>query len=196
LTDIGDARAADALIKLIGDSSEGTRYVIAYHGPKMKNAKLDAAILGKARSGDDALFTAWAARGFSEYGRAFPEQLTAAAVSSKQPRARAEVAEVLAQKPDERNIRRLVALLGDEQEVVRMAAAKAVGNHAVQDARIKGALVSALDKPGDAARQQECAALVKLTGQQWQYDAQGDAAARQKTIAQWKAWWGKQGGKR
>jgi hypothetical protein len=79
LIDLRDGRAVDTLLGLLKDGSGGERYVIAYHGPKMKDEKLDAEISRLAQQGKDPLFSAWAARGFATAGQ---ETKSAAVVES------------------------------------------------------------------------------------------------------------------
>jgi hypothetical protein len=52
-----------------------------------------------------------------------------------------------------------------------------------------GALVAALDLPGESARQEIAKTLCGMTGQEWPYDPRADESARRETINAWKAWW-------
>ena len=193
LADIGDPQAADTLAELLADGDSGVRYVAAYHGPKLRCEKLDQAIAAKGQTGQEPMFTAWAVQGYLEFRQSVPDGLLAAALASKEPRARAAAAGALSKRPDERSFASLLDLLSDTDEQVRSAAAKALGN--VRATARKGqalkALIVALDRPGEHARQGVCAALCKLTGKQIPYDPQADPQERDAAIQAWKDWWAK-----
>lgn len=78
LIDIGDDRALDTLLKLLQTGPPSVRYVIAYHGPKMKIGALDKEILAQAQTGKDPQFATWAARGRAAFagGTAGPKPPT------------------------------------------------------------------------------------------------------------------------
>lgn len=165
---------------MAGDRREGVRYVLAYHGPTMNSKRVDDAILSVAASSPDQLFTAWAARGFSEHGRPFPPRLVDAAFASQEPRARAEIAHVLAASGD---LERIATLCTDPNELVRVAAADAVAEHKLRAPAIIAAMVRALEMPGDSARQRMVEAASKVLGGTWTYEAQA-TEAQQLTLRQ------------
>ena len=189
LADIRDPRAAGALVRLLDDPSGGVRNVVAYHGPKQKSATLDAAIVRKASSGDAAGLAAWALLGFMVHRDTVPEKVLAAGLESRDPKARATAAEVLARHASDENVAHLVRLLSDENERVRGVAAKVLGHSNRPEPKVLGALVRALDRPGESARQRICQALSTLTDKKRLYDPTADEAARKATLAAWKAWW-------
>lgn len=195
LADIPDERCADSLIKLLDDPMQGVRYVVAYHGPKQKSDRLDKAIIDKARTAKDPGLAAWALLGFMVNRAAVPEEVLKAGLESDDPKARASAAEVLARHASDENIARLAALLGDQDERVRSTAAQMLGKSKNRSPHVLGALVRALDLPGESARRRLCAALSDLTGQAQPYDPAADEAARAKALAAWKEWWAKQSAK-
>jgi len=190
LADIRDPRAAEALVKLLDDASAGVRHVVAYHGPKQQSEQLDAAILRKAGGGDPHL-AAWALLGFMVHRQTVPEAALAAGLESADPKARATAAEVLARHASDQNVSRLTAMLADENPQVRGVAAKMLGQSKRADPAVLAALVKALDRPGETARQRICRALSDLTGKDLPYDPAADAAARAARLGEWKAWWAK-----
>ena len=189
LVDIGGDEAGKAVAGLVNDKSEGVRDVVAYHGPAMKSPLVDAAIMTRAKEGKDSLFVAWAARGFHEKGRSFPEGLLQAAVSSSEPRARGQIAEVLAARGSEQDMRPLARLCTDADELVRIAAADAVAKHAIKAATVTAALVHALKLPGENARERIVGTLAKLQGKTWQYSADGNSRQNAATIKEIEKWW-------
>jgi hypothetical protein len=188
VADIRDERSADALIKLLDDSMDGVRYVVAYHGPKQESPRLDKAIVQRAAAGKDPGLAAWALMGFMVHRGAVPEEVLRAGLESDDPRARAAVAEALAGHASDFNVSRLVRLLGDANERVRATAAAMLGKSGNRSPPVLAGLVNALDLPGEAARTRICAALSELTGRTAPYDPKADPAARGKTVAGWKQW--------
>lgn len=191
MIDLKDDKAVDPLVKLVesGDGAVGS--VIAYHGAKLKNAKLTDAILARAGSGKDPEFTAWAARGMTTFAAGeFPDKLIDIALKSSEPRARAEVADVLAGR--QARHADLLNLLKDDHELVRLAAARAIGQAKLKSPQAISALIIALDKPSDASRQGICEVLTTLTGREGKYDAKASAAEKQKVVDGWKQWWATQ----
>jgi len=191
LADIGGSQAARTLIKLLSDPRAGVPYVVAYHGVKVRNAALDAAILDKAKSGNDPVLGAWAVRGFWTFRTDVPESIIDMGIASEEPRARAAAAEALTKLPAERALPRLLGLLKDKAERVRAAAAASLGKTGSRATEAIASLIAALDLPGEEARRSVCAALEKLTGRQGPYDPQADESTRQGTIRAWKDWWAK-----
>ena len=195
LADIPDPRAADALVKLLDDPEGGVRAVAAYHGPKQESAKLDQAIAAKVQTAAGTDLAALALLGYLVGRGEVPEAILGASLESADPRARAGAAQALAGHASERDVARLAALLEDKDARVRGTAAAVLGKMKVRAPGILGALVRALDLPGEGARERVAAALGELTGRQGPYDPKADEAARRATIAGWKDWWAKEGPK-
>ncbi len=189
LADIRDPRSVAALVRLLDDPSAGVRHVVAYHGPKQRSERLDGAILRKVTAGEAPQLAAWALLGFMVHRKTVPEAAVAAGLESRDPKARATAAEVLARHASDENLSALVALLGDAHERVRAVAAKMLGQSQRAEPRVLGALVKALDRPGETARQRICRALSDLAGKDMPYDPSADAKSRSATLAAWKAWW-------
>jgi hypothetical protein len=188
LIDLGGQEAATAVAELVTDPSSGVRDVVAYHGPRMKDAQVDTAILKRAKEGKDPAFTAWAARGFVEMGRPFPPDLISASVASSEPRARAEIAEVLARSAKPADLTNLAKLCEDENELVRSGAADAIARHRLKNPQILQALVRSLQHPGEAARQHVVESLATVTGNPWSYDPDAPQADKTRTLAAIQQW--------
>ncbi len=190
LADIRDPRSARALVKLLDDPSGGVQNVVAYHGVKQRSDHLDKALLAKVKASDaTSRLAAWTLLGFMVHRSSVPEEVLKAGLESDDPRARGTAAEVLAAHASETNIRRLVALLADASERVRGVAAKMLGKSKNRSPGVLGALVKALDLPGETARQRVCDALSELTAKDLPYDPAAAEAGRAATVAAWKAWW-------
>jgi len=187
--EIGQATACDGLIFLLDDPDPGLRAVIAYYGPKLNSEKLDNAILARAEKGGDDTFAAWAARGQAKAGAKVSDKLLAAALASPEPTARSEIAAALAARGDDKSQKSLAGLLGDKEELVRVGAARAAGTVRKPSSLLVGALVASLDTPGDSSRQAACSALARHSGQAGEYNPDADDNSKQKTLADWKAWW-------
>jgi hypothetical protein len=67
-----------------------------------------------------------------------------------------------------------------------------LGSSGRKTPQVIGALVKALDLPGESARVRVAAALSALTGRAAAYDPKADEATRARTLADWKAWWSKE----
>jgi hypothetical protein len=195
LTDIQDERAVDALIKLLDDPVDGVRNVVAYHGPKQKSARLDKAIIDKAKAGKDSGVAVWALMGFMVNRGTVPEEALKASLESSDPQARARAAELLAQSAGEASVGRLASLATDKDERVRGTAVSMLSKMNNRSPAVVGALIRAIGMPGETVRQRACAALSEWTGQKRPYDPAADQATRDRTIAAWKEWWGKQSSK-
>jgi HEAT repeat protein len=195
VADIRDPRAAEALVKLLEDPSEGVRDVVAFYGPKQNSPDLDKAIIAKVQTSRQPGLAAWAILGFLVQRGTAPEEVLKAGLESDDPKARAAVAEALSQHASDANVARLVALLADKDERVRGTAAGVLGKSGVKSPAVVGALVKSLDLPGESARRRIAAALGELTGRNLAYDPAADPATRDKVIADWKAWWAKEGPK-
>jgi len=137
-------------------------------------------------AGEAPQLAAWALLGFMVHRKTVPE---AAGLESKDPKARTTAAEVLARHASDENLSALVGLLADENDRVRGVAAKMLGQSKRAEPRVLGALVKALDRPGESARERICRALSDLAGKEMPYDPSADASTRAATLAAWKAWW-------
>jgi HEAT repeat protein len=190
LAGIGDPAAADVLAHLVDSPSDGVRDVVAYRGAKLKDKTLQQAILARAEGGQDPVFTAWTARGFQEAGRD-NERLIAAAVTSTEPRARAEVADAVAARAGQGatvSIAWLSGLLQDQNELVRVAAATSVGTRRLKHDTLIGALIRSLDRSGTAGRQKACWALSQIVGNDWTFEADDLPQKQDAIIGRWKNW--------
>ncbi len=191
LTDIGDARAADALVELLEDPRQTVRYVAAYHGVKLKSNKFDAALTKIASGGDDPMLSAWAARGFAEFHNRMPQKLLDIAAAGKDPRARSIAAKVLGHTRTAAARKRLISLLNDDNRNVRAAAANAAATGKFNSTEMIDALIGALDRTDDETRSAVVMALRELSGHNVAYDPRDDASARNRAIKAWKDWWAK-----
>jgi hypothetical protein len=194
LADIRDRRAVRALVELLDDPADGVRNVVAYHGPKQQSPALDAAILRQVESGESGL-VAWALLGFLVFRGEVPEKAMKAGIESDDPSARATVAEALAGHRTHETVDRLVALLMDENERVRGVAATVLARMDARGPKVLGALVAAIDRPGESARQRISEALATLTRKPWTYDPQAEPASRREVLEAWKQWWAERSGR-
>jgi hypothetical protein len=123
LADIGGDAAADKLAKCLGDSLASVRYVAAYHGLKLNNAKFDAALDKAALAGADPMVTAWAIMGYLKFRKDVPAAILAAGVDNKEWKVRAAVVETIASgNPDRSHIPLLKKLAQDENPQIRAKA--------------------------------------------------------------------------
>ena len=190
VADIPDPRSAGALIRLLDEPAGGVQNVVAYHGVKQRSDRLDQALLAKVKASPaTSRLAAWTLLGFMVHRGTVPEEVLKAGLESDDPRARGTAAEVLAAHASETNIKRLVALLADPNERVRGIAAKMLGQSKNPAPPVLGALVKALDLPGESTRQRICAALSELARKDLPYDPAAAEAGRAATLAAWKAWW-------
>ncbi|MDP7288819.1 MAG: HEAT repeat domain-containing protein [Phycisphaerae bacterium] len=188
LADIRDKRCAAALVKLI-DEGGSVGHVVAYHGPKQRDAELDKVIIARGASSKDARLTALAMLGFMVFRGQAPATLVDAGVSSDDPRVRTTVIAALSKTASIENVQGLVLLLKDSEPRVRSAAAKALGAMGNCHATVVGGLIAALEPRGDRARSDVCQALGKLTGRSEPYDSNASDDAKQKVIVSWRQWW-------
>ena len=188
LADIRCEESVAELIRLLDDPQGGIRSVVGYHGPKQHSEKLDAAIIERLAGGKDAGTVSYALLGFMVFRRQVPEKLLAASFESKDPRLRATFAAALKNRASDFNVSRLAALLGDGNERVRSAAAKALGAMARPVEPALEGLVKALDRPGDSARKSIADALGQLTGKKMPYEPGADEQAKNRVIQAWKDW--------
>ncbi len=191
LADIGDPRAAGALAKLLDHPDRSVRNVVAYHGTKLKSKELDAAITGRAGDGEAPVLTAWAVRGYAEFRKKMPENLLDVAINSDNPKARSVAAKALGRAGNGRNSRMLISLLRDDDENVRAAAAQAAAQGGYDSRQMIGALIEALDRPGERARGAVVLALCELTEYNVPYNPQADRKEKNQAIQAWKQWWAK-----
>ncbi len=195
LADIRDPKAAEALAVLLKEPRADVRHVVAYHGPKQRDAALDAAIVAAATSGRDAALLSRALLGFLVFRGKAPPALVDAGLESDDPRARARVAEALAGQRTHENVARLAALLEDEDERVRATAATVLARMEARASNVIEALVRALTQPGEHARRRISEALVALTDRTWRYDPAADEVAREAVLQAWAEWWAREHGR-
>jgi len=188
LADIRDKRSAAVLVKLIGDPG-GVGHVVAYHGPKQRNAELDTAIIARGSESTDARMTALAMLGFMVFRGQAPGKLLDAGINSADPRVRTTVIAALSKTASIENVRGLVLLLKDTEPRVRSAAARALGAMGNRHASVVGGLTDALAIEGDQARSDVCDALGKLTGRAMPYERSASVDKKRKVIAGWREWW-------
>jgi hypothetical protein len=188
LADIRDKRCAAVLIKLI-DEPGGVGHVVAYHGPKQRNAELDAVIIARGSKTTDARMTALAMLGFMVFRGQAPRKLLDAGINSNDPRVRSTVVAALSRSASLENVNGLVLLLKDTEARVRSAAARGLGAMGNRDASVVGGLIAALGIEGDGARSDVCDALGKLTGRQSPYDKNAPSDKKRKIVAGWVKWW-------
>jgi HEAT repeat protein len=122
-----------------------------------------------------------------------PDEVLKASLESDDPKARATAAEALAGRAGDESVARLLPLLQDKDPRVRGTAAQVLGKMKSTSPKIVAALILALDAPDAGARQRLCEALMEITGRDGKYDPKADEAARAKIIADWKAWWAREG---
>ncbi len=189
LADIRCEASAAELIRLLDDPSGGVRSVVGYHGPKQHSAKLDAAIIDKISREKSTSTVSYTLLGFMVFRKRVPEELLAVSFESADPRARATFAAALKGRASDFNVSRLTALLADENERVRSAAAKALGAMNRPSAPLIAALVRSLQAPGEHARKSIADALGQLTDRKAPYDPKADEETRRKVIQGWKDWW-------
>jgi hypothetical protein len=188
LADIRDEQAAATLVDLLEDPLAGVRYVVAFHGPKQKNDKLDAAIVAKVEKGKDSDFAAYAVLGFVVFRGTAPESLMRLTLDSSDPKVRGALTSALKGRASDENLSRLMRLLADPDEKVRAAAARMLQQLGRKTPTIFRALVAALDLPGETARQQICKVLSEMSGISAPYDPAADAGARATALKTWKDW--------
>jgi hypothetical protein len=124
IADIPDAKSAAALVDLLEDPLGGVRQVVAYHGPKQRNEKLDKAIIEKAKTLKEDGFTAMALLGFMVFRNSVPQELVKAGLDSDDPKARATAAKALTGLASDYNVSRLRELARDPDPRVRETARK------------------------------------------------------------------------
>lgn len=186
LADIRDKRAGEALSDLLADKAAGVRYVVAYHGPKQRSKTLDAAILKAATAGKaEVRLQSFALLGFLVHRGTVPETLVAASLESGDPKVRATAARALSKRASETNLRRLVALLGDDDARVAATAAKVLGAMGSRRRDVIGGMIGALDDAPDPVREAICASLVKLLGSGKSYDGSASDAEKKAVVKHW-----------
>lgn len=167
--------------------------VIAYYGPKVKNQKLDRAILEAAAENPGV--ASWAARGYAgrREGKVRAD-LTRQVLAKGDGTARANLAEALVISPGKEEIAALVKLLGDAEARVRVATADVIAKTKLKEEVLIGALVKALDFKDETTRGAACVALEIVTGRvsakgRWGDEAAGTQAQKQAIIADWREWY-------
>ncbi len=114
LIDLNDKRAIPPLIKEL-ETGGGAAYVIAYHGPRMKNADLLAAIEKCAAESKDAKLLAWAARGLGKSGKSLNAKSLETMVTQSDPAGRLEAIDILLEQKDKTTPTLLAKLINDTE---------------------------------------------------------------------------------
>ena len=189
LAAIGDPVAVRALLQLVGDDDVAVRKVVAYHGPRAEAARLDAAILERAQSLRDPVFTGWAVRGFTTFRGRAPRALLQAALQAEQPKLRLAAVIALGKDARPEDVQTLCGLLGADDERTRAAAARGLANAGRErvDPKALQALVQALAHEGNYARMHICRALDRLTGGDGShtFTPETSAEARANAVRHW-----------
>jgi len=188
LADIRDKRSASMLVKLI-DEPGSVGHVVAYHGPKQRDAALDEVIIARASKSKDPRMAALAMLGFMVFRGKAPGRLLDAGVNSDDPRVRSTVVAALSKTASIENVRGLVLLMKDTEPRIRSAVARALGAMGNRQAFVIGGLIGALDLQGDRALIDVCDALGKLTGRVAPYDSAASADKKRGVLAGWRQWW-------
>ena len=189
LADIRCEESVAGLIELLDGPAGGVQSVVGYHGPKQNSEKLDAAIIAKAAAGKNAGMLSYTLLGFMVFREQAPAKLLEVSFESTDPRVRATVAAAMKNHASDLNLSRLAALLADENEQVRSAAATALGAMNRAGEPVLAALVRSLSAPGDHARQSIAKALGQLTGRNAPYSPAASPAEKEKVVQGWKDWW-------
>lgn len=185
---IRDEKAVDALVTFLDDPA--VRTIIAYHGPKQRSDRLDAAITTKAEDLKDARFTAYALMGYITFARTVPRKLLQLGLDSDDPRARSSAVSALKTcGGGHETLRSLAAALEDKEPRVRSAAARVMGVIGSNAPKAIAALVGALDRGGETALLRICEALNRLAGRDVPYPAAGTAAEKKAAVENWKEWY-------
>ena len=125
LVDLGDKRAVPALIKQV-EAGGAKAYVIAYHGPRMKNADLNDAIAKAASSSDDPKLIAWSARGLGKAGKKLDAKALATMVGQSDGAGRLEAVDILLEQTDKSTVQLLAMLITDRETSVQLRAIQQV----------------------------------------------------------------------
>lgn len=163
LVDLGDKRAVPALIKEV-ENGGGAASVIAYHGPRLKSADLNAAIAKTAASSKDLKFAAWAARGLGKAGKRLDPALLEAMVKQSDPAGRGEAVDILLEQSDASAVGLLAKLIGDADQSVRLHAIQRVSAAGRREKPLLLALAGDLDSTDEKTRPAAQDALKALTG--------------------------------
>ena len=190
LCGIGGAEVEETLIELLANTTPTMRHVVAYHGLRARSKKVEGAIMTRALSGKDPMVTAWAIMGYLKFRKAVPEALLAAGLKSEEWKVRAAVVETVTRgNPDRSHLPILRRLVQDEHPPIRRKAAEGIRYVADRSHETVEALVSALPKKGEAAREAVAAALCALTGNKWPYLPAAGTEKKQEVVKKWQQWW-------
>jgi len=185
IADIGGDESAALLIRLLKEG--GRDALIAYYGPAVKNAELDAAINAKVE-GADPVYLAWVARGYARAKRNVSDALIDKTIASNSQQAKLEIAEALAASGTPRHLALLEGLLASSDSAIRVNAARACGKYKLKERSTVKALVKSLDLPGGEAQQAACDALCDITGFGWRLDEKQSKSDREAIMKRWRAW--------
>lgn len=189
LADIRDPRSARALVKLLDE--QALEVYVAYHGPKQRDATLDAAILARARQRNEPRLTGYALLGYLCFRKQVPAELLQRGLGSNDPRVRAAAVEHLGRIAGATgSVETLLHRLEDPAGEVRATAARILGclEFDSPPPAVLNALIEALANPDDLTRLRVSEALVNLTGQGRVYTPSASAAERQAVLKDWRDW--------
>ena len=193
LIEVGTPDAVPTLLELLNTGPDGVVDVICFHGPRLKQEKLDVAVLAKALATPRMATKVWAIRGLVVFTGSVPEPLVRQALAAPEPRVRQDTIQAIASRPTPGHVRLLSELLGSDDEATRGLAANGLAATKQATRQVLASLLLALDRPGDQARANVCHALGLLTGHELAYDPEADAAAKEKVLRQWRDWWRQHG---
>ncbi|HEY3319366.1 MAG TPA: HEAT repeat domain-containing protein [Planctomycetota bacterium] len=124
IADIPCPEATAECIALLQDPQSDLRSVIAYHGVKQNDPKLDAALLAAGKKAKGEGFVAYGLLGFMCFRGTVPPEFLEVGLESTDPRARSTVVNVLAGAASEYNVARLKQLTHDKEPRIRATAQK------------------------------------------------------------------------
>ncbi|MCL2645391.1 MAG: HEAT repeat domain-containing protein [Phycisphaerales bacterium] len=142
LVDLKDPRTIEPLIQIVEQGGPGAR-VACYHGPKLKDARLTAAIQKVAATTKDPKLMAWAARGLGINGEKVDPKLFEAMVSQSDPFGRVEATAILGASADPKSAPLLAKLVSDTESAVRYRAIAEIAIHGRKEPEIMAALEQA-----------------------------------------------------
>lgn len=125
LSDLGGAIAAQELLLLLARPSVDR--VAAYHGAKLKDPKLDEALVALVRDGRNTEAALWAIRGFAAFRDDLPEAMKTAGLAAPAAQLRTMTVAALSLHRNPANASKLQELLKSDDPVLRHAATKALG---------------------------------------------------------------------
>jgi HEAT repeat protein len=191
---IDDPRLVDPLVHVIKtDKAMGQFF---YHMWKQRSPKILAALVDFLQHTPNGEAKSWVLRGLKENARALPADQVKKLLADPNPPVRSATLVYAARRQKARSSALLRGVLAnDKSEEVRGLAAELLGEFGGKSLDNYKALVHVLaNDTSDYVRQMACAAMTKLTGNQWVYQV-GDHvpdSERQGVIRKWRQWLTKQ----